>query len=484
VPAIVFLYLSWTTFLIDNHSQEALLINEWGYNSRPGEYFGIFIVWLESLMIASLVVLIKFYRTTTNYIKKKQVVLLIVAILIPLIFGSITDGVLPILDVHTVPSAVPLTTIMALIIGFAIMRYELFDFEALTIISSLGDGLMTVNSEGRIMNMNETAQKMINKDVRNLLNKKITTLLINENLENQKKLEYSIHRGKQLLSSDFVLKAKNKSTPVSVTVTPVVIEKKIEGATVLIKDIREEKKKEESKDEFNSIASHELKTPITSIKLYTDILSKKISPQRSEYVLIEKLKVQVDRLADLTNDLLDMSRIRTGSIQLHPEWFDISELTNEIVSTISKTEPERKIIIKGEIKKQVFADKNRIGQVVTNLITNALKYSSKNSKVIVTLNLKQTVVQISVQDFGQGVPSAFHNKIFQRFYRVNGTTTDQPSLGIGLYISATIVKEHNGKIWVKSNSNPSVANAKKGKSSGMKGSTFYVSIPLVYSQKR
>ncbi len=285
VPAIVFLYLSWTTFLIDDHSREALLINEWGYNSRPGEYFGIFILWLESLMIASMVVLIKFYKTTTNYIKRKQVVLLVVAILIPLIFGTITDAILPIFDIHTVPSAVPLTTIMALIIGFAIMRYELFDFEAFTIISNLGDGLVTVDASGRVMNMNETAQKMINKEISTVLNKKISVILVGQT-EDQEDLDYCIQNGKRFISSDYILKSRNRSTPVSITLTPVIIEKKIEGATILIKDIREEKKKEESKDEFISIASHELKTPITSIKLYTDILSKKISPQRAEYPMI------------------------------------------------------------------------------------------------------------------------------------------------------------------------------------------------------
>jgi PAS domain S-box-containing protein len=479
LPAIVFLYLSWTTFLIDNHSKEALLINEWGYNSRPGEYFGIFMLWLESLMIASIIVLVKFYRTTTNYIKRKQVILLIIAILIPLIIGTITDGVLPIFEIHTIPAAVPLTTVMALIIGFAILRYELFDFEALTIISSLGDGLITVNTSGRIMNMNETAQKMINKEIRTVLNKRITTVLVGNTSNSQENLEYHIQNGKKLFSSDYILKARNRSIPVSVSITPVIIEKKIEGSTILIKDIREEKKKEESKDEFISIASHELKTPITSIKLYTDLLSKKVSPKMAEYSLIEKLQVQVDRMVDLTNDLLDMSRIRTGNIEMHPESFNISELIYDIVSTISKTDPERKILIKGVVKESVYADRNRIGQVITNLITNALKYSPKNSKVTVTQEIKNRQVMIGVKDHGQGIPVAQQNKIFHRFYRVEGATTDQPSLGIGLYISATIVKQHKGKIWVKS-SLPSSGQTKRKKSES--GSIFYFTIPLVNSQ--
>lgn len=480
LPSIVFLYLSWTTFLIDNHSKDAIIINEWGYNSTPGEYFWIFILWFNSLMIASIVVLAKFYRITTSYVKRKQVLLLMIAISVPLVLGTITDGVLPLMQIHIVPAAIPLTTVMGLLIGFAIMKYELFDFEALTIISSIGDGLITVNAQGRVMNMNEIAQKMINKEVRTVLNKKITMVLTpNSNSEKNETLDFYIQNGKKLTSSDYILKARNRSFPVSVTITPVVIEKRIEGATILVKDIREEKKKEEYKDEFISIASHELKTPITSIKLYTDLLNKKISPRRAEYPLVEKLHTQVNRLVELTNDLLDMSRIRNGSIDMHPEWFDTTELITEVVSIIAKTEPDRKIVVKGKVQKSVYADRNRIGQVITNLVTNALKYSPKGTRVVITQETKGSQFTVSVRDFGQGIPTTQQTKIFQRFYRVNGATTDQPSLGIGLYISATIIKQHNGKIGVKSTHNPQLKKVPMAQ----RGSEFYFTIPLVYSQK-
>ncbi|HRN96424.1 MAG TPA: ATP-binding protein [Candidatus Levybacteria bacterium] len=478
LPAIVFLYLSWTTFLIDNHSKEAIIINEWGYNSQPGQFFGIFLFWLESLMIASIVVLIQFYRRTTNYIKRRQVILLIIAILIPLIFGTITDGILPVIEIHIFPAAVPLTTVMAMIIGFAIMRYELFDFEAQTILSSIGDGLITVNASGRVMNMNETAQKMVNKEVRTVLNKKITSILKSYDKNDTQKLESAIDTGKQLLSSDYILKARHRSLPVAITVTPVIIEDRVEGATILVKDIREEKKKEESKDDFISIASHELKTPITSIKLYADILGKKISPKSSEYPLVSKLQGQVDRMVELTNDLLDLSRIRTGSMHLQLEWFDISTFVKDIVTIIGKTEPERNIIIKGNVTKKIYADKNRIGQVVTNLVTNAIKYSPKSTKVVISIQAKKSHVQISVKDYGQGIPVSQQSKIFNRFYRVTGATTDQPSLGIGLYITATIIKQHKGKIWVESSSSRKNKSTKKSH-----GSTFIFTLPFALAQK-
>ncbi len=479
LPAIIFLYLSWTTFLIDNHSQEAIVINDWGYNSQPGQYFWVFLLWLESLMIASIVVLVQFYRRTTNYIKRRQVVLLIIAVLIPLLIGTVTDGILPLFGIHIFPSAVPLTTVMAIIIAFAIMRYELFDFEAQAILASIGEGLITVNASGRVMNMNETAQQLINKEIRLVLNRKISGLIKSYDPKNIQKLESAVHSGKKLVSSEYVLKTRYRSIPISITATPVIIEGKLEGATILIKDIREEKKKEENKDEFISIASHELKTPITSIKLYSDILGRKISPKRPEYSLVEKLQGQVNRMVELTNDLLDLSRIRTGSIQLNLEWFDIGELISDTVTTIQRTNPEREIVIKGKTSVRIFADKNRIGQVLTNLITNAVKYSPQKTKVVITVKTDKSNLTVSVKDYGQGIPPSQQTKVFNRFYRASSATTDQPSLGIGLYITSTIIKQHKGKIWIESNGSKKKT---KKRTSRSRGTTFIFTLPIPTGQ--
>lgn len=464
VPGIVFLFLSWSTNLIDNHSPEAIVVNRWGYNSPPGIYFPYFLGWLESLMIASIGVLAFFYRSTSHALQRRQAIMLIVAILIPLVFGTITDGILPIFNIHIFPSAVPLTTIMAIIIGYAIMRYELFNFEPQTILSSLGDGLLTLNTKGRIISSNDVAEKLIGKSESELHHKKLYGILEHEKNHDDQKIERYIKEGKKLSSSEYVLVSNHKRLPVSVTLTPIELDKKIVGATLLIKDIKDEKKREESKDEFISIASHELKTPITSIKLYSDILGKKISQNSKEYTLVANLQEQVNRMVLLTNDLLDLSRIRTGSMHLHLELFDLPELITTIVATIRKTDPDRIIIVKGKVDKKVYADKNRIAQVVTNLISNAVKYSPQSTKVIVTLKLQDSNVMVKVKDYGQGIPAAQQNKIFNRFYRVDGAMTDQPSLGIGLYISSNIIKHHKGKIWVES--------------APSKGSTFIFTIPL------
>ncbi len=463
IPSIVFLYLSWTTFLIDNHSQEAIVINQWGYNSRPGEYFSYFLFWLESLMVASIGILIVYYRSVKNYIQRKQVVLLIIAILVPLILGSITDGVLPLFEIYIFPAAVPLTTFMGIIIGYAILRYELFDIEAHTILSSISDGVISVNLKGRIGNSNNALGELIGRHPTEVVGKKVHTLISSKNSVDEDRFLRSIQSGRKFTSSSFMIKSKHKKIPVSVSVTPIELNHKVVGATVVVKDIREEKKREESKDEFISVASHELKTPITSIKLYADILTAKISPNTPEHTVAKKLQDQVNRMLVLTNDLLDLSRLRNGGITLNPEQLDLAKVIEEVVETFQKTKPQREIVLKNNLKREVFADKTRVMQVITNLVNNALKYSPSKSKVIVTSKIQDGKAMISVKDFGQGIPKEEQSKVFDRFYQVENNGNKQ-SLGIGLYVSASIIKEHKGKIWVESKEN--------------KGSTFFFTLPL------
>ncbi len=470
IPAIIFLYLSWTTFLIDNHSEQAIIINEWGYNSQPGAYFAYFLFWLESLMVASIGILISFYRSTANYIQRKQVILLIIAVLIPLILGTITDGVLPLFSIHIFPSAVPLTTVMAIVIGYAILKYELFDLEADTILASIGEGVLTVDINGKIQNTNAVAAKMIGKKSDEIFFKKVSQVISADTKQLRERLLKAIEKGKKFTSSEFVIKNRQKGIPISITVTPIEINRKIVGTTILMKDIREDKKREKSKDEFISIASHELKTPITSIKLYADILANKISQNTPEHTLVYKLQDQVDRMLSLTNDLLDLSRIRTGNMQLNLEQFNIVDLLTEIIDTMQKAEPKRKITLHANLTQDVYADKNRISQVIYNLITNAIKYSPPTSRITVTCTMEDSKAVVHIRDYGQGIPSEQQNKVFDRFYRVNGTTTDQTSLGIGLYVSATIIKKHKGKIWVTSRPK--------------KGSIFSFTLPLADSQQK
>jgi signal transduction histidine kinase len=173
---------------------------------------------------------------------------------------------------------------------------------------------------------------------------------------------------------------------------------------------------------------------------------------------------QVDKLTNLVSDLLDVSKLQTGKLELRKEKFDIGKLIKEIAENFEATDNTHKIFIKGKSLKMIKADKDRIEQVVINLISNAIKYSPDSDRVEIKIKSEKNVIIISVKDFGVGIAQEYLNKIFGRFYRVYDTRDKTfPGLGMGLYISYEIIERHKGKMWVES---------RKGE-----WSTFYFSLP-------
>lgn len=238
-------------------------------------------------------------------------------------------------------------------------------------------------------------------------------------------------------------------------------------ATGAMVDITSEKNLERQKDEFLGIASHELKTPVTSVKAYTQVLNLRFrkAGDSASADLVNKMDGQLDKLTTLINDLLDVTKIESGKLLFHEEYFDVNELITEIIEETQRTTEKHKLIKKLTSSKTIWGDRDRIGQVLINLLTNAIKYSPKPHDVIIKTAIKKDVLTFSVQDFGMGIPKHKHKHIFDRFFRVQGDKHETyPGLGLGLYISYEIVKRHNGKLWFES---------AKGK-----GSTFYFSLPV------
>lgn len=233
-----------------------------------------------------------------------------------------------------------------------------------------------------------------------------------------------------------------------------------------LQDVTQVKELERRKDDFISVASHELKTPLSSMKLFIEILLKRLQKvgETQERVYVEKLKQQADRLQMLVNDLLDVSRISNGKLQLSTERFLLNELIEDVTNEI-RLVTSHLIEVKAEEQVYVFADKYRIYQVITNFLTNAVKYSPANKKIIVSVSKKNSKAVVSVKDFGKGIPKSDQQKVFERFYQVSGGKDGSGSgLGIGLYISKEIIDRHGGMISIKSN---------KGK-----GSTFSFNLPV------
>ncbi|HUQ67078.1 MAG TPA: ATP-binding protein [Flavitalea sp.] len=241
---------------------------------------------------------------------------------------------------------------------------------------------------------------------------------------------------------------------------------KVIGISTFARDITEAKLQEQLKDEFIAVASHELKTPVTSIKSYVEILVDKFkeSPDCADLPMLTKLDNQVNRLIELIKTLLDTTKLTAGEVLLKVELFDLHSLIIEQVENVQRTAPNHHIIIEDEKDFSVVADRKLIGQVITNLLTNAIKYSPNGGKIIVLSRKTNKGAAVSVQDFGVGIPEGLDHKIFDRYFRVNNVHKIKvPGIGLGLYITAQIVHQHGGKIYVDS---------KEGE-----GSTFCFTLP-------
>lgn len=231
-------------------------------------------------------------------------------------------------------------------------------------------------------------------------------------------------------------------------------------------DISEFKTLSQQKDTFLGIASHELKTPLTSLKLYSQVLERMLEKtgDAKNAELARKMDAQVVKLTSLIGDLLDVTKINAGKIQLNEQHFDFDSLVRETIED-QQLSTKHKIELHSKPVGTIFADRERIGQVITNLISNAIKYSPDQEKIVVTVSQKDGHVQLCVQDFGIGMPEEKKDRVFEQYYRVSGDEeTTFPGLGLGLYIASEIIERSEGKIWVNSILD--------------KGSTFCFSLPI------
>ena len=220
----------------------------------------------------------------------------------------------------------------------------------------------------------------------------------------------------------------------------------------LLAEIEIRKDAESKKDEFISIASHELKTPLTSVKGYLQLLERTIQKGDVDKIKnqLHKAQTQVERLSDLVADLLDISKIESGEMKFNMQLFSMDSLVNDVIETIQQINPEIHVTRKGKIENSIYGDEMRLEQVISNFLTNAIKYAPNSKEVIVTTKMNEEKLYISVRDFGIGMPEEHLQKVFKKFYRVEESSLRFQGLGIGLFISKQIVERHGGKIGVLS----------------------------------
>ncbi len=209
----------------------------------------------------------------------------------------------------------------------------------------------------------------------------------------------------------------------------------------------------QKKDEFMSIASHELKTPITSVKASLQLVQRMAEKQKQAgdiHLFIDRANRQVKKLSDLVEDLLDVTKIQAGKLMFNESEFSIGDAVEDCVMQVQNSNQTHEIRVEGDRGIRVFADRHRIEQVIINFLSNAVKYSPGADKVVLTLRSDSGNLWVEVQDFGIGIPEDKVNYVFDRFFRVQESSQKFSGLGLGLFISAEIIRRHNGDIGVRS----------------------------------
>ncbi|MCS7243137.1 MAG: ATP-binding protein, partial [Candidatus Calescibacterium sp.] len=237
---------------------------------------------------------------------------------------------------------------------------------------------------------------------------------------------------------------------------------------IVLKDVTEQKNLEKEKDDFVATISHDIKTPLTTMKGYLSALLRypdKITPdQRDSYLRV--INSEIDRINRMLNNLMDLRKLEGNILKINPVKFDIIKVINKVVDIFKISYVNFDFFVSSSVNSVViYADKDKIEQVLHNLLSNAVKYSPTGGKITINLEIKSKEVVISVSDQGIGIPVEEIDKVFEKYYRTHDTQKKKiVGKGLGLYITKRIVELHKGKVWVKSELN--------------KGTTFYFSLPL------
>lgn len=471
IPSIFFLFLSWTTNIIGIHDYSQAHLYPWGYETPTGQLWPYYLIWFVGMMLLGIASLVKNYSLLEKGKKKRQALYIVLIATCPFIIGMITLGILPIFNIFVMPVGVTLLNMM-IIGGISIIyKFSGFVVTPYTVLSNLNYAIITVDRSGTVLQMNPYTEKLLNAKTAQAVGKNVNQVFSVQQASNNKPYQVNqllspiLNKGRSKTFDKYtVINTHKKSFPSMISITPIYEEKSIVGANIFIRNSKKEQERERRKDDFLNILAHELRTPITGIKLYNQLLLEQLPDTTDKKRLFAlKMAKEVDRLHKLIQDSFELAQLQSGKLRLDREFFGIDDFIAEKVQTLTITYPQRKITVISSSHSVVFADKSKIEQVLINLINNAIRFSPQKKPIIVHLISENDYVTVGIQDFCKGITLKDQKKIFERFYQLENTLPGKTGLGLGLYISSSIVKAHEGKMWVSS---------KNGK-----GCTFYFSLP-------
>lgn len=352
------------------------------------------------------------------------------------------------------------------------------------IISSMAEGLLITDQQGVVQSLNHSAQQLFSQLQIDLspeqsfsLRRLATSSEIPWLAELADLIEYTLE-GNTILNRELNAGISGDAIPLTLNISAAPLNEsgpdyaRPVGVVAVLNDITSSKQIEKLKDEFVSVVSHELRTPLTAIKGYTQHLLRRLerrlrekrqtadaesfqkeAPESYDLRSLQIIQSQSEQLERLVNDLLDLSRAQWGEMNLQYTSFYLADVLTERVQLAQVSAEEHTITLDIQVRdSRVVADKLRIGQVIGNILDNAIRFSPQGRQVTVEIKEQNNEYQVSITDQGIGVSPEYINHIFERFYRVRNTASRQYSgIGLGLFVARAIVEAHGGHIWVTSN---------------------------------
>lgn len=353
---------------------------------------------------------------------------------------------------------------------------------AKAIVASMGEGLLVLGTDFKIKLINPAAQKLLETKSDEAIGEKWAEFgkaYIGDNPIpfNKRSAVVSLHKGEVKVTSitddHYYLTRSGRKFPVVAITAPLVRDGKVVGIVKVFHDATKEKDMDRMKTDFISLASHQLRTPLSAIKWFTELLTDpttgSLNAKQKEYS--GNIAVSTQRMIDLVNSLLNISRIESGRIIVDPQKTDLLKLVNGVILELKKRISSKKLkfIVSAYDKLPLMnIDHKLISHVYTNLIDNAIKYTPDGGEITVIISKKDQEVISQISDTGYGIPKNEQDRLFQRFFRgTNIVKHVTEGTGLGLYLVKAIIESSNGKIWFKS---PSFSENR--------GTTFWFSLPI------
>jgi two-component system sensor histidine kinase VicK len=359
-------------------------------------------------------------------------------------------------------------------------KNEHYEYQARTeaMLNSLGEGLIATDEHGAITMVNVYAMKALGYEEKDLIGKWMpkTIVAVDQSGNPLDSLSRPVIKalttGQTISSYSFYLTKSGSVIPVHINVSPIIIGGLPTGAIEVFRDLTREQQLDVAKDEFVSLASHQLRTPATAVKSILSMLANgdfgELTPVQRKY--LDKAVISNDRQLQVIEDLLNVALVDAGRMELDLEYMDLDALMHDAITDLMSTIDRRHQTVQLQAPHQLklLADHKKLRMAIDNLIGNASKYSAEGAMITVRLEQSGEQAKLHVIDQGVGIPSDMLPNIFAKFTRLpNEMSSKVGGTGLGLFLTRSIVEMHRGRLTVRSEEG--------------KGSTFTISLPTKWS---